>query len=311
MKIIRIPIFIFPWEMDSFQDMVDRLKLCSNFIKDNKNYKVIVDVTLNVSNKTVNWDNSTVKKEFFINSFNNICNKLNYFLPTEFVIEETDKVMGCVDKRRESIYKSSSEDYILWLDPDIYFPTHILYSMISSLDIIKDDYFILSPQIPKLWDKSWDIITNKHYINDDIEKRRTPGNEIFNCDAMNQFSLFNDEINLVPLPTFKFSGGWFNLFSAKLLIKIGIPESFGSYGEEDTFVMQNCLALKQMGKDVKQYMLENVIIGQHYLPSYGPNFEFNKLVDIKLPTKEEQRYKAQTNFNPEFQKNLNRFKNEK
>lgn len=311
MKIIRIPIFIFPWEMDSFQDMADRLKLCANHIKDNPNYKVIVDVTLNISNKAINWDNSILKKDFFINSFKNICNKLNYFLPTEFVIEETDKIFGCVDKRRESIQKSTNEDYILWLDPDIYFPTHILYNMVSSLELIKDDYFILSPQITKLWDDSWDIITNKHYINDDTEKRRTPGNEIFNCDIINHLNLINDNISLSTIPTFKFSGGWFNLFSAKLLKRIGIPESFGSYGLEDTFVMQNCFALKQIGKDVKQYVLENVIIGQLMLPTFGPNFEFDKLVDIKLPSKELQKQKAISNFDPEFKKNIERFKNEK
>ena len=168
MKIIRIPIFLFPWEMDSFQDMVNQLKLCSNFIKENKKYKVVVDVTLNISNKAVNWDNSLLKKEFFINSFKNICKKLNYFLQTEYVIEETDKVFGCVDKRRESVYKSSDEDYVLWLDPDIFFPSHILYYMVSALDVIKDEYFVLSPQVTKMWDNSWDVITNPHYIKDDI-----------------------------------------------------------------------------------------------------------------------------------------------
>ena len=44
----------------------DRLKLCANHIKDNPNYKVIVDVTLNISNKAINWDNSILKKDFFI-----------------------------------------------------------------------------------------------------------------------------------------------------------------------------------------------------------------------------------------------------
>ena len=296
--------------MDSFQDMVNQLKLCSNFIKENKKYKVVVDVTLNISNKAVNWDNSLLKKEFFINSFKNICKKLNYFLQTEYVIEETDKVFGCVDKRRESVYKSSDEDYVLWLDPDIFFPTHILYYMVSALDVIKDEYFVLSPQVTKMWDNSWDVITNPHYIKDDIEKRRSLDNEIFHCDMFNHAQHINKQINILTIPTFKFSGGWFNLFSAKLLKKIGVPESFGSYGEEDTFVMQNCLILKQLGFPVNQHILNNIVIGQLQSDVYGKDFEFNKLVDINLPSKESQAAKARKNLPIEINKNIDKFKAE-
>ena len=32
-KVIRIPIFLFPWEIDKFQSTADRLKLCANFLK--------------------------------------------------------------------------------------------------------------------------------------------------------------------------------------------------------------------------------------------------------------------------------------
>ena len=95
-KVIRIPIFLFPWEIDSFQNLADRLKLCANFIKDDPDYNIIVDVTLNISDKATNWDNSSLKPEFFTSSFKSICSKLNHFLPTEYTIEESNQVFGCV-----------------------------------------------------------------------------------------------------------------------------------------------------------------------------------------------------------------------
>lgn len=304
-KVIRIPIFLFPWEIDSFQNLADRLKLCANFIKDDPDYNIIVDVTLNISDKATNWDNSSLKPEFFTSSFKSICSKLNHFLPTEYTIEESNQVFGCVDKRKESIEKPS--DYILWLDPDIYFPTHTLYYMIASLKTINDDYFLISPQITKLWDNSWDVLTNNHYINDDRNKRKTPGNEVFTCDIINHSYLINGEISLKQLPTFKFSGGWFNLFSSKLLKKIGIPDSFGSYGLEDTFILQNCLILKDIGVPVTQYVLDNVIIGQLLLGVFGSNIDFKQVLDVVLPSKEEQKQTSISHFNNEITKNIQKF----
>ena len=310
MRNIRISLFLFPWEIDTFQDTIDRLKLSANYIKDVTDYNIIVDITMNISDKAMDWDKSIVPKSFFIDSFENICSKLNYFLQTESTIDDTDTIMGCVDKRRESIEKSSEDDFILWLDSDVYFPTNILHSLISALQVIDDDYFILSPQLAKMWDSSWDVITNKKFINDDTEKRVTPGNEIVGYDLLNQQYYFNEEVALSKIQTFKFSGGWFNLFSAKLLKKIGIPKSFGSYGLEDTFVMKLCLTMKHMGYDVNQYVLENVIVGQTLLNTFGNNFEFNKLFEIKLPPKEEQKKIAQSNFSREIMEKIEELENE-
>ena len=92
--------------------------------------------------------------------------------------------------------------------------------------------------------------------------------------------------------------------------KIGVPESFGSYGEEDTFVMQNCLILKQLGFPVNQHILNNIVIGQLQSDVYGKDFEFNKLVDINLPSKESQAAKARKNLPIEINKNIDKFKAE-
>tara|TARA_Y100000593_G_scaffold74585_1_gene137364 strand:- start:3648 stop:4613 length:966 start_codon:yes stop_codon:yes gene_type:complete len=304
-KNIRISIFLFPWELDSFQDAVDRLKLAATYLYDIKDFNVIVDVTMNISDKVIDWDESKVEKEFFINSFNNICKKLDYFITTEYNIDETTEIMGCVDKRRESIQKSNDNDFIIWLDTDIFFPTNILYYMILCLREIKNDYVVLSPQLVKLWDTSWDIMTNDLFLADDIEKRRAPGNEPFRLDRINRQWETNGEIGLKKMPKdyYKFSGGWFNLFSAKLLKLIGIPETFGSYGLEDTFVM-HIMHMKNWPKEIdfnpQQYLLENVVVNQHQLTSHGFNFEFKKLFKIILPSKDEQKSIAKKHYDNEL-----------
>jgi hypothetical protein len=52
------------------------------------------------------------------------------------------------------------------------------------------------------------------------------------------------DIEVQSIPTFKFAGGWFTLISKELLSKIGVPESLGHYGLEDTFVTECCKILK-------------------------------------------------------------------
>jgi len=304
---IRISIFLFPWEIDKFQATSDRLKLCANFLKDIENWEIIVDVTLNISDKAINWNNSQIKEDFFINSFNNICKKLTPVFTVEKNIETTNKLFGCVDKRRESFSKPS--DYIMWLDTDIFFPTHLIYSMIQAIPNINHEYFVLCPQILKLWDGSWDVLTNEYYINEDRTTKpwRYPNREIFECDLRNQLNFFNGNVELKKLDTFKFAGGWCILFSKKLLEKINIPSSFGSYGLEDTFVMEGCNHMKYKKYDISQYILKNIVIGEHHLSTHNyENYDFKNLLNIVLPPKEEQKQPSIDNYNVEIEKLFNK-----
>ena len=302
MNTIRIPIFLFPWEIDKFQSTADRLKLCANFLININDWDIIIDVTLNVSNKAIDWDKSNLKKDFFINSFNNICEKLNFVLNVESNIETTDKIFGCVDKRRESISKES--DYVMWLDTDVFFPSHLLYILIQSINSIKNEYFIICPQLLKLWDTSWDNLTNHRYKNEDRNTKpwKMDKREIFHCDLNNQLDFAHQKVGLYSINNFKFAGGWCVLFSKNLLKKIGIPSSFGSYGLEDTFILEGCNKLKEKNYDVCQYIIENLVIGEHQFSKFNENYNFQDQLNIILPPKEEQLKRAQNNFVPELDK---------
>jgi hypothetical protein len=107
------------------------------------------------------------------------------------------------------------------------------------------------------------------------------------------------EVNVTEINAFKFAGGWFTLISKSLLDKTGIPESFGHYGLEDTYVIECCNILRQKGKDVFQFILENHIIGESY--THRPNETIKKYIS-SISKKNEFTKIAHENFPIEINK---------
>ena len=305
MKTIRISVFLFPWEIDLLQDSVDKLKSASTYIDKNK-FNIIFDVTMNVSSSAIDWSQSQLPKQFFIDSFNSICNKLSYFMNVEYDIDDSASIIGCVDKRKQSISKSTDLDYVIWLDLDVHFPVHVLRVMCDALDIIQDEYFIVTPETVKMWDTSWDLITNYRYKDNHPKQRKFAGNEIFNADQHNFIDYISGSISIQRLQGFKFSGGWFNMFSAKLLKLINIPDSFGPYGLEDTFVMDICIRCRQLDYPIYQYVIRNLVVSEYQFSGHGFNFNFDSLVKNILPSRDELKRLAVENFKLEQQKTLDK-----
>ena len=50
------------------------------------------------------------------------------------------------------------------------------------------------------------------------------------------------------------------MFSANLLKYIDIPDSFGSYGLDDTFVFECAKMMKLYGHKINQYTLDNMLV---------------------------------------------------
>jgi hypothetical protein len=112
-----------------------------------------------------------------------------------------------------------------------------------------------------------------------------------------------DEVGIHEIPTFKFAGGWFTLISKTVLDRTGVPESFGHYGLEDTFVMYCCQIMKQHGENVSQLVLENLIAGEIHK---GRTNDTIKQFIASKDRKEEFRKIAEQNFNTELQNFQNR-----
>jgi hypothetical protein len=286
----QIVIHLLPQEIDWFEWQIKQLKQGSYYLEEDDN--VIMDVTLNLN--LVNWEESQFPKQFFIDKFNQI-EKLCDWCETRFIIDKENKCLGCDDKRREAI-RSTTADNILYLDSDLIFKPELLKYMMDSAKAIPNEYYIISPQIMKLWDNSWDCLVNSNYLN------LPPSQEYKNADPYLVILTQSTEISVKPINQFKFGGGWFNLLSTKLLKLTDMPDSFGPYGVDDTYVMICCDAMKQKGYNVQQYVLEGMIVAENMKYRWNP---YNSLLYL-VNKQDEFRKQAEGNLNNELQKFINR-----
>lgn len=283
----QIIIHLLPHEIDWFEWQAKQLKIGSCYIED----KIIVDVTLNLN--LIDWNNSQISKQYFIDKLYQI-ERLFDWCETIFEVDENNKCLGIDDKRRNSIRKYNPDNFV-YLDCDVIFKPETLALLINSAKTVNNDYYIISPQTPKLWDSTWDTLVNKVYLNEQygFEKTIDPYS-ILNTDYGNIF--------LSPINTFKFGGGWFNLLSNKLLKLTDIPDSFGPYGVDDTYVMICCDIMKQKGYQVQQYILEGIVVTENI--KYRWNSYQNYLYLINK--QDEFRKQAENNLNIELQKFINK-----
>jgi hypothetical protein len=238
-KIYRIVQYIQPWEIDDIERQINQLIKSSYYIENSKN--VILDIVLNL--KVVDWDNSKIDCEFFIKKFKYLQTKASNYFTTEFNINTCD---GVTAARRNILNKK--HDYIIWLDSDVFFPIQALPYLISATKEIKDVDYILSPQLIRYWDSSWDCLTADQFLSQPFNHR-----DFFDVYSLD--SIVDGNIYIKKNDKIKFGGGWFNLFTNSLFQKIGIPEEIGAYGPDDTFISQCSMYLK-----IPQYILSGIIV---------------------------------------------------
>jgi hypothetical protein len=72
-------------------------------------------------------------------------------------------------------------------------------------------------------------------------------------------------VGVQEIQAHKFAGGWFTCLSGDLLRKTGIPESFGHYGLEDTYVTECMNIMKSKNDYISQFVIQNLVIGESYI----------------------------------------------
>lgn len=240
-KVYRIVQYIQPWEIDDLERQVDQLIKSSYYIDSDT---VILDCTMNLD--IVDWELSSMPKEYFINKFKCLESRASNKFSVEF---DTDSnICGVTDKRRSVQFKV--QDYIIWLDSDLYFSVYTLAYLIQASKQITDTNYILSPQIIKYWDSSWDSIVADKYLSMPFNHR----------DFFDSYSLDFETSNAVSVKKnsiIKFGGGWFNLFTDSMFKSIPIDERIGAYGPDDTY-LTHCAMISRY----PQYILENVIVSE-------------------------------------------------
>src|SRR5579862_3825509 len=262
----HIIIHVLPFEIDRFEHQIFELKKNAAHLTEHDN--VTIDATLNVNDLLVNWSKSKIDKQYFIDRFNRLKDICGWATAI-FDVSQNNECLGVDDKRRTSIRRyASSCDNFIYLDNDMFYPNTTLKYIMEAAETVKNKYYIISPQLPKLWEPSWDVLVNENYINLKFEDSTS---EKYTTDQFEVFTADYGDISVIPIGTFKMGGGWFNLISSNLLAYTDIPDSFGPYGLDDTFVIDACRIMKSMNMDVQQYVLKNLVVTQSY------QYELHKL----------------------------------
>ena len=291
-----ISIFVLPQELEDLASTLERLKRNSVYIDKSVEYKV--DITMCLSDELTDWENSKLPKEYIKErTIELVEHNLDWCMWD--LNWDNPSILGCVSQRRFSLKQNQDADFFIWLDCDMMFKDTTLYYITSAYQMAKQanlDNVIVTPEFVKQWDNTWDIITNKSYLSKPINYHLD--SNIY-YDSLPQL----EEIGIKEIPTFKFAGGWFTLISKSLLNEIGIPESFGHYGLEDTYVMACSSIMKQKDKQVNQFVLENLICGE--IRKNRTNNTIKKYI-LSKDRKEEFKQIAHSNWELEINNFLNK-----
>jgi hypothetical protein len=280
---IGIIIHILPQEIDQLEQTLTQLKKSSKYTGDTK---FLVEVVLN--NNLTDWKNSKINKDFFINKLKQLELFTQSWAKTDFWASNNNESLGCTDPRRACITKYKADAFI-FLDVDIIFSDTLLYHMVESFNLLKDNepYLILTPEITRLWDTTWDVITNENAFSEEANHEN-----YFNRDPYLTTGLVG-EVKVKKIDTFKFGGGWFTFLSAEILNKVPIPNELGPYYLDDTFIMACCINNRNLNFTPSQYVIENEVIIENN------KFRYNSYKDYvtNINRKEEFIKIAQDNFN--------------
>ena len=278
----HLSIHLFPYEIDNYQTFIHQLRRNLNYTKD----EIIFSPCLNLSHYFYDWDNSTLPSDYFINRFN----ELNNIVKEKCKIDETiswgEKILGGLSCKVSSLEKYKEEvDAFLWFDSDIIFPDNTIAMLIEGHKL-DPHHCIVSPQIVRLWDDTWDVLVNKDYIN-------TPPSyeDYFAFDGYDLYKHKNEDILLIKNQQgFKFAAGGGTLLSSDLFKDyINLTYHFGHYGSaDDTFIMGVLDYYKFIkNKNINQYIIQNLVVTENHKHNLN---QYNGLIEKKPNTKTKEEF---------------------
>mgnify|MGYP003651747623 CR=1 FL=1 len=255
----HISIHISPYEIDNYQTFIHQLRRNLNHVED----EIIFSPYLNLSTYFYDWRDSKLKSDYFVNKFNKLNNIVKDECELDSTINYNDKILGAFSYKTMFLEQYKDEvDAFIWFDSDMIFPDNSLISLITSHKVVKDKHCIITPQIHRLWDTTWDVLVNEKYIN-------TPASHdnYFGFDGYRLFKTPEEDLLVIKNEQrFKFASGWCNLLSADLFKDyINFDYSLGHYGPDDTFIMNILDHYKfNKGKDINQYIIKNLVVTENY-----------------------------------------------
>jgi hypothetical protein len=292
-----------PWEIDYVLLSFSQLKKSKYYLSNDVN--VAIYSVLNLSSYLINWEESKLPKEYFIDKYNQLSVLLSDYNHNK-KIYEGNKLYGHLNLQKECIQKET--DYYIHICPDIYFSEYLLAYLIESTKQIKNKYFVITPQISKVGDAAWDEITDPKYVN-------IPYNEYLNVDT---FDVIHNNVNsdqeksLSPTQQSKWAG-WFDLYNKKFYEELcPVQEDWKGYGPWDWYSLMITDYVKQQGVDFQQYLLKGETIWMYSSgPLVGENINgFSKYYKdmIKINNIPNQRQSFESKMNEYVNKTLTNLK---
>lgn len=255
MKSTLVCIHVLPKEIEMFERFMKQYRKSLAYLDETDD--VTIKASLNLNPLITDWQTSELKPDYFVNIFNSLFDGVKNI---NEIIYDTS-LMGTTQQKRESI--ELDYDQFIFVDTDIAFPEMLLkYQLEGSYQL--SGKYILIPQLVRLWDSTWDILVHKDYIEKECG--------YYNTHTIEQtYNQPIENVGVFQSPFFKFGCGMHTLYSKEFWKFIGIPESFGGYGSEDTFAMFASDTAKKNGYDIEQYILNGIYITEdmiNRIPSF-------------------------------------------
>ena len=290
MKVV-ISIFCLPYEIDDLENTLIQLKKASYYI--DKKIDWCLDVTMCLADDMVDWNHSSIPKKFFEDKLLKLLSTTDWCTKN---IQTSTEIKGCVSQRRYSLEKHREADYFIWLDTDIIFDERTLFYMEQGMKGTNKDFLnsIITPEIVRIWDNTWDCIVNEQFLDKPLDYQKT-NDPYKDTGVRGEISIVGVNNHGSPQSRFKFAGGWFTCISGKLLNRIGVPNSFGHYGYEDTFLMVASEKLvKEKNEKINQFKIKNLVVCENY--KYRNKHHYLNGLSA-YDRREEFKQKAQSNWN--------------
>jgi hypothetical protein len=279
---VKITYHIMPWEIDFALISFMQLKKSKYYIDPEVNVKITA--VLNMSDYLINWDNTKLPKELFKQKFKDL-GALLIDYEYDPVIVEGNQIYGILDMQKASY--ESDVDYYINITQDMYFSETLLASMIEATKHIKNKYFIITPEIYKMWDRSWDEITNEKYLNIPYEDWNKA--DIF--DIRHELKTSGNEMSLYPTQRSKWAW-WLDLYSKEFYEDFApVQEDMKGYGAWDWYTLMLTEYAKNKGVDFQQYLLRGQTIFEYPigpLKARGFTGYYKDYFDIKVGTGEQR-----------------------
>ena len=262
-----ICIHVMPSELEMFERQMNQMHKALSYL--NETDDVTLKVTLNLNPELTDWEASELKNGHFVSRFAVLFNGIKNI--NEIILDTS--CWGTTQQKRESI--KLDYDQFIFCDTDILFHEHMLrYQLDTSYQL--DGMYIISPSLAKFWDDSWDVLCHSDYMDKHI------GYSTEREAIENTYVQTVDKIEIKKTPVIKFGCGMHTLYSKSFWEFVGIPDSFGGYGPEDTYGMSAATVANRMGYNINQFVMDGIYITEDYI-NRKPSFDGKiKPIDRKV-----------------------------